>query len=169
MPKKTHPLPVQEETERRRRSYVILTGNRPAHAHSEVDLRKRDVTRGPPPGLSMRDILEHRLDHPARPTRRGREHGDDGAVRLEQAAERRRVRRDVDCARDSAARWRTVPRIPSRSAICDALEEGRCGPGAGLLARGGGRRETGRATEHGVYGGAQRSAKRCREEVGGQV
>ena len=106
---KTYPLPVQEETERRRRSYVILTGNCPAHTHSKVDLRKRNVTRGPPPALSMRDILEHRLDHPARPARRGSEHGDDGAVRLEQAAERRQVRRDVDRARDSAARWRAVP------------------------------------------------------------
>ena len=100
----THPLPFQEKGERRRRSHVILTGNRPAHAHSQVDLRKRDLSRARSTGLSMRDIFEHRLDHPTRPARRRREHGNDGTVRLEQAAERRRVRRDVDRARDRAGR-----------------------------------------------------------------
>ncbi len=124
----------------------------------------------------MREIFEHRLDHPTRAARRGREHGDDGAVRVEQAAERCRVRRDVDRARDRTGRWRAVTRTQScrrrswgarRRAIRGGLEEGRCRSGAWLLARGNGRRETGRAAEHGVYGGAQRSAEGCRKEVGG--
>ena len=153
----THPLPVQEEGERGRRGHVILTGNRPAHAHSQVDLRKRDLSRSRSAGLSMRDIFEHRLDHPTRPARRRREHGDDGAVRLEQAAERRQVRRDVDRARNRAGSrvlnsWRCC-----RRAICDTLQEGR---------RGCGGRGTGRAAEHGVDGGAQRGAEGCRKEVG---
>jgi hypothetical protein len=83
----THPLPVQEERERRCRGHVILTSNRAAHTHSQVDLCKRDLTRARPACLNMREIFKHRFDHPTRPARRRREHGDDGAVRLEQAAE----------------------------------------------------------------------------------
>lgn len=124
----THPLPVQEEAERRRRRHAILARDRLAHAHSQVDLRERDFACAPPSALGMREILERRLDHPTRAARRGREHGHDGAVRLEQAAERRRVRRDVDRARDRARRRRAVTRVqgrPRRRAIRYGLEEGR--------------------------------------------
>ena len=69
-------LPIQEKAKRRRRSNAILTRDHRTHPDAQIDLNKRDLL------LVLRpcELLKYRLDHPARRTRRGREHSDDGAM-----------------------------------------------------------------------------------------
>ena len=63
---------------------MLARGHR-THPNSQIDLNKRDPGRP----LCPRGLPKRGLDHPAR---RGREHGHDGAVRVQRAAERCWVR-----------------------------------------------------------------------------
>jgi len=132
----TDPLPIQEKPKGRRSSDVILARDHRAQADAQINLGKRDLTlTAPESRLLPRELLEHGLDQPARPARRRREHGDDGAVRREEVPERRRVHRRVDRPRRRRAvarvrrrpwRWRWYcARVRSaRRAIGDGLQEG---------------------------------------------
>jgi hypothetical protein len=72
----THLFPIQEKAKRRCRSNAILARDHRTHPDTQINLNKRDLQLA----LRPRKLLKYRLDHPARRTRRGREHNDDGAM-----------------------------------------------------------------------------------------
>ena len=153
---KTHPLPVQEEPN----VGVVATlywpmGNRSAHAYSKVNLRKYDVTCGPPPALSMHDGLGHRLDHPARLARRAHEHSDDRTTA--HRCDSSRLRNDTGFIETWIAPAKALldsmlyPESQTTGAVARSATLWRrddVGMGLGCSGR---RRETSRVAEHGVY------------------
>ena len=119
-----HLLPIQEKAKRRRRSNAILTRDHRTHPNAQINLNKRDLQ----PASRPRKLLKYQPDHPARQARHGREHGDDGAMGAQQAAERCRVRRGVDravaqCA-CGARRGRAVARVGRERRACSAIGDG---------------------------------------------
>ena len=71
---------------------MILARHRATLSDTQIDLGKSNPVR---PALALRELFEHGLDHPTGSAGSAREEGHDGAVRAQEAVERRGVRGDV--------------------------------------------------------------------------